>query len=411
MENEKQQLPNKRAKACEQEEEAGDASPSPSMEELQQSLLKATAAGDLPSVQRILDIGLNLWFQDPDPSGQGRSCLHIAAERGDEEMVRALLQAGHPWNILDSNGRTAGEYAERAGHSRLYEFLLNEGCRVELLLGILGRKSSCAASVSSAGKKEGGAEASNKDYLSQRLRYEDNKLLDEENNAVMMGWEAPLMRLHAEMLCPREGLDVLNVGFGLGIIDELLQERKPRRHVIIEAHADVYAHMLEKGWDKKPGVHILFGRWQDVMPSLLQGRLSSSPSSTKQNDEEAQRKDEEKKEEEEEEEVQGPILFDGIFFDTFGEYYEDLREFHEHVPDLLRYPNGIYSFFNGLGATNKFFYEVYCRVSEADLKGMGLTTTYQPIKIDPSEDKSWEGVKGKYWQLETYHLPRCTYSC
>ena len=30
----------------------------------------------------------------------------------------------------------------------------------------------------------------------------------------------------------------------------------------------MYAHMLAKGWDKNPGVRILFGRWQDVLPQL-----------------------------------------------------------------------------------------------------------------------------------------------
>ena len=41
------------------------------------------------------------------------------------------------------------------------------------------------------------------------------------------------------------------------------------------------------GWGDKPGVRIVFGRWQDVLPELGQ--------------------------------------YDGIFFDTYGEYYEDLR--------------------------------------------------------------------------------------
>lgn len=30
----------------------------------------------------------------------------------------------------------------------------------------------------------------------------------------------------------------------------------------------MHAHMLAQGWDKKPGVCILFGRWQDVLPQL-----------------------------------------------------------------------------------------------------------------------------------------------
>ncbi len=38
----------------------------------------------------------------------------------------------------------------------------------------------------------------------------------------MMGWEAPLMERHAAEICANGG-DILNVGFGLGIIDEAIQ--------------------------------------------------------------------------------------------------------------------------------------------------------------------------------------------
>lgn len=44
-------------------------------------------------------------------------------------------------------------------------------------------------------------------------------------------------------LCPPtagQGGDVLNVGFGLGIIDTAIQSHRPRSHTIIEAHPDVY---------------------------------------------------------------------------------------------------------------------------------------------------------------------------
>ena len=37
--------------------------------------------------------------------------------------------------------------------------------------------------------------------------------------AVMMSWELPLMERHAEVICAQGG-DVLNIGFGLGLIDE-----------------------------------------------------------------------------------------------------------------------------------------------------------------------------------------------
>ena len=64
---------------------------------------------------------------------------------------------------------------------------------------------------------------------------------------------------------PLQGGDVLNVGFGLGIIDAAIQRHSPRSHTIIEAHPDVYQYMLSQGWDKKQGVRVVFGRWQDVI--------------------------------------------------------------------------------------------------------------------------------------------------
>lgn len=167
---------------------------------------------------------------------------------------------------------TAGELAIQNGHTEIYETLVSEGSRAELIIRAL------QAHFASDEEKN---QVVNEEYLNQKLHYSDNKLMDENDDAVMMGWEAPLMVEHAKVMCPKEGLDVLNVGFGLGLIDDELQKYKPRNHFIIEAHPDVYAHMKELGWDKKPGVTILFGRWQDVLPALEQS-------------------------------------FDGIFFDTYG---------------------------------------------------------------------------------------------
>jgi protein arginine N-methyltransferase 2 len=45
--------------------------------------------------------------------------------------------------------------------------------------------------------------------------------------AVMMGWEGPLMVRHAAIICSRGGT-VLNVGFGLGLIDSAIQVREGR---------------------------------------------------------------------------------------------------------------------------------------------------------------------------------------
>jgi protein arginine N-methyltransferase 2 len=39
----------------------------------------------------------------------------------------------------------------------------------------------------------------------------------------MMGWEAPLMEKHAAAICRGGGGHCLNVGFGLGIVDNEIQ--------------------------------------------------------------------------------------------------------------------------------------------------------------------------------------------
>ena len=73
-----------------------------------------------------------------------------------------------------------------------------------------------------------------------------------------------------------------------GCAPQAIQRRQPRSHTIVEAHPDVHARMLQQGWHRKPDVRILFGRWQHVLP-------------------------------------ESGLTFDGIFWDTFSEYYEDMQ--------------------------------------------------------------------------------------
>jgi len=147
-----------------------------------------------------------------------------------------------------------------------------------------------------------------KNYLEHKLTYTDNgKLLDEYGRAVMMDWETKWMEESAKVIC-KNGGDILNVGFGMGIIDTFIETHNITSHTIIEAHPDVYAKMIKDGWDKKPNVKIIFSTWQDVINDLPK--------------------------------------FDGIYFDT----WDDTGFFDTMLPNIknILKDNGIFSYWEGI---------------------------------------------------------------
>ena len=146
-----------------------------------------------------------------------------------------------------------------------------------------------------------------KPYLEQRLTYTDSgKLLDEYGKSVMMDWETSWMEASAKVICQNGG-DILNIGFGMGIIDSFIQSYPIQSHTIIVAHPDVYAKMIEDGWDKKPNVKIIFSKWQDVIVDLPK--------------------------------------YDGLYFDTWNDndVFDTLLP---HIKNILK-PNGVFSVWDG----------------------------------------------------------------
>lgn len=107
----------------------------------------------------------------------------------------------------------------------------------------------------------------NGDYLEDRVSFSEDKLMDSESKAVMMAWEKPLMEAHAKAVCSGGG-HILNIGFGMGLVDTAIQQYAPVAHTIVEAHPEVYDRMLRSGWGEKENVKIILGRWQDVLPQL-----------------------------------------------------------------------------------------------------------------------------------------------
>lgn len=124
---------------------------------------------------------------------------------------------------MDRKGKCAGNYAVDARHDDIVQRLVNAGVMAELLFSTLEKNSQTMAQA---------AEVANHSYLNRNVTYSGDDLLDEQRRGVMMRWEQPIMEIHASMLCNAQGegqpVDILNIGFGLGLIDTAIQTHSPR---------------------------------------------------------------------------------------------------------------------------------------------------------------------------------------
>ncbi|KAI2473676.1 arginine N-methyltransferase 2 [Annulohypoxylon bovei var. microspora] len=401
---------------------------------------------DLTGLKPLLNVPESARVQEPTT---GESPLHAAVRAcapanqgalGGEEadleehakaVVHELFMSGGIWNGLDNNDETPGCVAARLGLKGLYALCVEAGVRAELLFGLLDGYEELdsddgeeeedgsnkeddgeegAEGESGEAKAEGveesvveeeahvfvskraqGPNVNSEDYLRSNLTYSDGKLVDSSQNGVMMAWETSIMRASVDALLPglEAGRKILNIGFGMGIVDSMFAETKPSKHHIIEAHPAVLEHInssdskFGKEWEasgpSSSAYKVHAGKWQDVLPKLLE---------------------------------QGET-YDAIYFDTFGEDYNQLRLFFtEYVPSLLE-EEGRFGFFNGLGADRKICYDVYTQVVEMHLSDAGMDVEWQELDVDMKDlekegEGDWQGVKRRYWTLEKYRLPTCT---
>jgi type IV protein arginine methyltransferase len=390
-------------------------------------IVRAAGNHDLDHLQRLLD---SLHFEgckpvDVQEPEHGYTPLHaaIASCRNDGatdgvlqdneskayETVKLLFENGAIWNQLDRNDETPGCIAHRLGLTSLYQLMVDAGVRAELLLNRLdgyeeleneddeGDLTEAVAQDESdteapelvvttaegeiASVQQSSQETSTEDvgstaYLSSALSFDDEKLLDESQNGVMMKWESDIMARSAKALLSSPGLKILNIGFGMGIIDTHIQSHanKPAEHHIVEAHPDVLRDLKSKGWQDKPNVFIHDGKWQDVLPGLV---------------------------------AEGQT-FDAIYYDTFAESYHDFKEFFSEQLIGLLEQGGKWSYFNGMGADRQISYDVYQKIVEIDLMEAGFDVEWTDIDL-PDLGAAWTGVKRKYWNVEQYRLPVCKF--
>lgn len=400
-----------------------------------QRMLTAAWAHDVDTVKKLIDTPEVARGQDPK-TGESplhaaiRSCGAPSEDDTPEDLEKAkatvseLLMWGAIWNDVDNNNETPGCVAARLNRPELYELCVNAGVRAEMLFGLMDGYEALDSDDDDDEEMAEGEEAQVEDgeeapelvaaeeatqtaeeekpavfqppavnleeqvtsdkYLRSTVAYSDGKLVDDAGNGVMMAWETDIMRRSVDALLPNKepGKRILNIGFGMGIIDGMFAETKPAVHHIIEAHPEVLEYIstpeskFDSTWEESgpaPGAYRVWeGKWQQIGLQLLE---------------------------------EGHV-YDAIYFDTFGEDYGQLRMFFtEYIPGLLD-SNGIFGFFNGLGADRQICYDVYTKVSEMHLADAGLDVEWKEIPVDMKElaeaDKDgWEGVKRRYWTLDS----------
>ena len=336
------------------------------------------------------------------------------AEKGDVEAavktVKLLLENGAIWNDVNKDNETPGCLALRLGLKELYSVMVDAGVRAEILLNRLDEyEPLCDSADEDDGEVEKAHEGenvaaeepqdfsarptphtdlrtdvverieanNNEDFLRSGLTFQNGRILDESRNGVMMAWEFDIMKRTADLLSPANGLRVLNIGHGMGIIDDLFQAKSPSAHHIIEAHPSVLDQMKRKGWFDKPAVTVHEGRWQNVLPKIMEGEQ----------------------------------MFDVIYFDTFAEDYKALRDFFSDSVLGLLEDGGKWGFFNGLGADRQICYDVYAKVVETDLFEAGFDTNWETLHIpNLEENDEWKDVRRRYWTLKEYKLPICYFA-
>ncbi|CDH12601.1 probable Arginine N-methyltransferase 2 [Zygosaccharomyces bailii ISA1307] len=381
-----------------------------------------TAEEYLPPIKKLLDAGVPATYtleqvaafeqgrEDEDhPDASNTTPLHIMARslphdlnRDEEKVVldimNLLFEYGAGWIFLDYEQKTVGDLLLERGQKRqgvLYSRLVDAGVSAELLLRkvnegeiefidpeelqespeetSLNATQDAAQDATDGMKQEADTAVDQKAYLDSKLEYMKDSLVTNENrDGVMMDWETSIMYRAADSICPVPNATVLNIGFGMGIIDQAIQSHHPQKHYICEAHPDVLQKMKQDGWYELEGVIVLEGRWQDCLNNLLD---------------------------------RGDVFFDGIYYDTFSEHYDDMLELYDVVVGLLK-PGGVFSFFNGLGADRSLCYDVYKNIVELDVSNYGLRCEYD---ILPVGERNWEEVKRSYFNCDYYYHPRISF--
>jgi len=166
-------------------------------------------------------------------------------------------------------------------------------------------------------------------FKDNTLEFSDTQIFDVESGMeVMMFWEAPIMQKAAEYTSHNNG-DVLEIGFGMGICANYIQEQGVNSHTIIEIHPQILEKLND--WASgKSNVTIIEGDWANL--SLTD-------------------------------------TYDGIFLDTFGD--DNLDSFKTFALERIKSGGKITYWNNEPTENNKYAFD---------------SISYEQINVTPDEN-------------------------
>jgi hypothetical protein len=177
------------------------------------------------------------------------------------------------------------------------------------------------------------------------LNITDNFIKTSDNRTVMHNWETPIMKKMAEWVC-KDGGDIIEFGFGMGISANFIQNHNVVSHTICEINPQILDNLYE--WSKnKSNVIILEGDWYENIDKLDK--------------------------------------YDGIFFDTHNDKHNSYF-FRELIYKISKKKTKL-SWWNNLNIP-------YSRVSP-------IGTEYEEIEVNPPEND--------YFNHKKYYIPKYTF--
>ena len=188
-------------------------------------------------------------------------------------------------------------------------------------------------------------------YIDETLIFESDRIYykaanDSIDMEVMMDWEDAIMKKSADYVC-KNGGDILEIGFGMGIAANYIQANSINSHTIVENHPQIIEKA--KAWaSDKPNVTIIENDWNTVKDKRRKICLAT---------------------------------YDGIFYDTFAD--DNMDKFKSSLANLANTGCKV-TWWNSVNSENNYY----------NIDGV----TYEAITVNPPTNC--------YFNHNTYYLPK-----